>query len=174
MAGCAEINSRSLIFEVSLFCFFFFVPQGADLAQLCTEAALSCIRERMDLIDLEDDTIDAQVLNSMAVTQEHFSSALQSCNPSSLRETVVEVPNIKWEDIGGLEEVKRNLQEMILYPIDHPEKFEKFGMSPSRGVLFYGPPGRNLYTLAIVGCLFLRSVAARRSFLLRRRRPFDI
>ncbi|XP_026193152.1 cell division control protein 48 homolog E [Cyclospora cayetanensis] len=100
---------------------------GADLAQLCTEAALSCIREKMDLIDLEDDTIDAQVLNSMAVTQEHFSSALQSCNPSSLRETVVEVPNVKWDDIGGLEEVKRNLQEMILYPIDHPEKFEKFG-----------------------------------------------
>lgn len=114
---------------------------GADLAQLCTEAALSCIREKMDLIDLEDDTIDAQVLSSMAVTQEHFSSALQSCNPSSLRETVVEVPNVKWDDIGGLEEVKRNLQEMILYPIDHPEKFEKFGMNPSRGVLFYGPPG---------------------------------
>merc|ERR1719277_554114 len=52
-----------------------------------------------------------------------------------------EVPNIKWDDIGGLEETKRQLQEMILYPIDHPEKFEKFGMSPSKGVLFYGPPG---------------------------------
>merc|ERR1712039_128301 len=52
-----------------------------------------------------------------------------------------EVPNIKWDDIGGLEETKRNLQEMILYPLDHPEKFEKFGMQPSRGVLFYGPPG---------------------------------
>jgi transitional endoplasmic reticulum ATPase len=64
-----------------------------------------------------------------------------SCNPSSLRETVVEVPNIKWDDIGGLEDTKRSLQEMILYPIDHPEKFEKFGMTPSRGVLFYGPPG---------------------------------
>jgi len=54
---------------------------------------------------------------------------------------VVEVPNVKWDDIGGLEDVKKNLQEMILYPIEHPEKFEKFGMSPSRGVLFYGPPG---------------------------------
>merc|ERR1711981_126280 len=63
------------------------------------------------------------------------------CNPSSLRETVVEVPNIKWDDIGGLEDTKRSLQETILYPIDHPEKFEKFGMQPSRGVLFYGPPG---------------------------------
>merc|ERR1712232_1284500 len=79
--------------------------------------------------------------DSMAVTQEHFTAAMGQCNPSSLRETVVEVPNIKWDDIGGLEDTKRNLQEMILYPIDHPEKFEKFGMQPSRGVLFYGPPG---------------------------------
>merc|ERR1719512_345607 len=114
---------------------------GADLAQLCTEAALTCIREKMDLIDLDEETIDAEVLDSMAVSQEHFTSAMGSCNPSSLRETVVEVPNVKWDDIGGLEETKRSLQEMILYPIDHPEKFEKFGMQPSRGVLFYGPPG---------------------------------
>merc|ERR1712194_712512 len=98
---------------------------GADLAQLCTEAALTCIREKMDLIDLEEETIDAEILDSMAVTQEHFTSAMGNCNPSSLRETVVEVPNVKWDDIGGLEETKRSLQEMILYPIDHPEKFEK-------------------------------------------------
>jgi len=114
---------------------------GADLAQLCTEAALTCIREKMDLIDLEEETIDAEVLDSMAVTQDHFTSAMGQCNPSSLRETVVEVPNIKWDSIGGLEQTKRELQEMILYPIEHPEKFEKFGMQPSRGVLFYGPPG---------------------------------
>merc|ERR1719213_461338 len=114
---------------------------GADLAQLCTEAALTCIREKMDLIDLEEETIDAEILDAMAVNQEHFNQGLGSCNPSSLRETVVEVPNVKWDDIGGLEETKRNLQEMILYPIEHPEKFEKFGMTPSRGVLFYGPPG---------------------------------
>jgi len=101
----------------------------------------TCIREKMDLIDLEEETIDAEILDSMCVTQEHFTSAMGQCNPSSLRETVVEVPNIKWDDIGGLEDTKRNLQEMILYPIDHPEKFEKFGMTPSRGVLFYGPPG---------------------------------
>ena len=62
-------------------------------------------------------------------------------NPSSLRETVVEVPNVQWEDVGGLEDVKKSLQEMILYPLDHPDKFLKFGMNPSRGVLFYGPPG---------------------------------
>lgn len=114
---------------------------GADLAALCTEAALQCIREKMDVIDLEDENIDAEVLNSMAVTQDHFKTALGMSNPSALRETVVEVPNVTWEDVGGLEGVKRELQELIQYPVEHPEKFEKFGMSPSKGVLFYGPPG---------------------------------
>jgi transitional endoplasmic reticulum ATPase len=114
---------------------------GADLAQLCSEAALQCIREKMHLIDIDSDVIDTKVLESMCVTQDHFKHALANTNPSSLRETVVEVPDVKWEDIGGLEDVKRNLQEMILYPIEHPEKFYKFGMEPSKGVLFYGPPG---------------------------------
>ncbi len=114
---------------------------GADLAQLCTEAGLQCIREKMDIIDIEDEKIDAAVLDSMAVTNEHFVHALKQTNPSSLRETIVEVPNVSWEDIGGLEEVKKELQEMILYPLEHPDKYLKFGMNPSRGVLFYGPPG---------------------------------
>ncbi|PQM36977.1 hypothetical protein Pyn_05237 [Prunus yedoensis var. nudiflora] len=114
---------------------------GADLAALCTEAALQCIREKMDVIDLEDEEIDAEILNSMAVTNEHLQTALGSSNPSALRETVVEVPNVSWKDIGGLENVKRELQETVQYPVEHPEKFEKFGMSPSKGVLFYGPPG---------------------------------
>lgn len=117
---------------------------GADLAALCTEAALQCIREKMDIIDLEDETIDAEILNSMAVTNDHFKTALGTSNPSALRETVsffrntintftflltfglfmfggtkflfclqvVEVPNVSWEDIGGLENVKRELQEV--------------------------------------------------------------
>lgn len=114
---------------------------GSDLAALCSEAALQQIRERMDLIDLEDDTIEAEVLDLLAVTHENFRFALGTGNPSALRETVVEVPNVSWDDIGGLEEVKRELQEMVQYPVEHPEKFLKFGMSPSKGVLFYGPPG---------------------------------
>ncbi|RYG67222.1 AAA family ATPase, partial [archaeon] len=114
---------------------------GADMAALCTEAAMQCIREKMDLIDIEEETIDAEILASMAVRQEHFKFALGVSNPSSLRETVVEVPNITWNDIGGLVDVKNELRELVQYPIEHPEKFEKFGMSPSRGVLFYGPPG---------------------------------
>merc|ERR1711968_118535 len=114
---------------------------GADCAALCTEAALQCIREKMDVIDLEDDTIDAEVLDALAVTDGHFKMALGNTNPSALRETVVEVPNVSWDDIGGLEPVKQELQETVQYPVLYPEQFEKFGMAPSRGVLFYGPPG---------------------------------
>jgi len=114
---------------------------GADLAQLCAEAAMQCIREKLELVDLEEETIPAEVLDSMAVTQEHFRAAMHSGNPSALRETVVEVPDVTWADVGGLEDVKRELREMVQYPVEHPEKFRKFGMDPPRGVLFYGPPG---------------------------------
>ena len=114
---------------------------GSDIAALCTEAALQCIREKMDIIDIEDDTIDAEILDAMAVTQEHFRFAMGTTNPSSIRETVVEVPDITWDDIGGLEQTKKELQELITYPVEHPDKFKKFGTKPSRGVLFYGPPG---------------------------------
>lgn len=114
---------------------------GADLAQLCTEAAMQCIREKMSVIDWEDDTIDAEVMNSMCVTQEHFREAMSKTNPSALRETQVETPNVSWEDVGGLLDVKRELQELVQYPVEYPWKFEKYGMSPPKGVLFYGPPG---------------------------------
>ncbi|KAK8814242.1 hypothetical protein WA158_008104 [Blastocystis sp. Blastoise] len=114
---------------------------GSDMAALCTEAAMQCIREKMDLIDIDDDTIDAEILASLSVNMNHFKYALTKANPSSLRETIVEVPKVTWEDIGGLEEVKKELREMVQYPIEYPEKYEHFGMPPSRGVLFYGPPG---------------------------------
>jgi len=105
---------------------------GSDLAALCSEAALQCIREKMDVIDIDDDTIDAEVLESLAVTNDHFKYAQGTTNPSSLRETVVEIPNVTWDDIGGLEETKKDLQEMILYPIEHPEKFAKIGRASCR------------------------------------------
>lgn len=114
---------------------------GADLASLCSEAALQHIRGKMDLIDLEEDEIDAEVLNSLAVTMNDFRFAMSKNTPSALRETTVEIPNVSWEDVGGLESVKQELQEMVQYPVQHPEMFLKFGMNPSRGVLFYGPPG---------------------------------
>jgi len=95
----------------------------------------------MDVIDLEDDEIDAEVLDTMAVSMENFRYAMQTSNPSALRETCVETPDVTWDDIGGLEAVKRELQETIQYPIEHPDKYKFFGMEPSKGVLFYGPPG---------------------------------
>jgi len=106
------------------------------------------IREKMDLIDLDEDTIDAEVLDSLGVTMENFRFALGTSNPSALRETVVEVPTVKWDDVGGLEKVKQELQETVQYPVEHPEKFLKYGMSPSKGVLFYGPPGTGKTMLA--------------------------
>ncbi|KAF1815058.1 AAA ATPase [Eremomyces bilateralis CBS 781.70] len=122
---------------------------GSDLASLCSEAAMQQIREKMDLIDLDEDTIDAEVLDSLGVTMDNFRFALGASNPSALREVaVVETPNVRWDDIGGLEEVKRELIESVQYPVDHPEKFLKFGLSPSRGVLFYGPPGTGKTLLA--------------------------
>lgn len=114
---------------------------GADLAALCSEAAMQQIRQKMDLIDLEAEKIDAEILNQLAVTMDDFQFALGKNSPSALRETVVETPNVTWEDIGGLSNVKRELQELVQYPVEHPEMFLKFGMQPSRGVLFYGPPG---------------------------------
>jgi transitional endoplasmic reticulum ATPase len=121
---------------------------GSDVASLCSEAAMQQIREKMDLIDLDEDTIDAEVLDSLGVTMDNFRFALGTSNPSALRETVVEVPTVTWDDIGGLEKVKQELQETVQYPVEHPEKFLKYGMSPSKGVLFYGPPGTGKTLLA--------------------------
>jgi len=114
---------------------------GADIAQLCSEAALGCIREQMDIIDIDDETIDAEILAAMSVSQEHFTQALNCVNPSVLRSTVVAVPNVQWDDIGGLMDVKKQLIEMVQWPFEHPEIFLKYGQKPSRGVLFFGPPG---------------------------------
>jgi len=106
------------------------------------------IREKMDMIDLDEDTIDAEVLDSLGVTMDNFRFALGVSNPSALRETVVEIPQVSWDDIGGLEKVKQELQETVQYPVEHPDKFLKYGMQPSKGVLFYGPPGTGKTMLA--------------------------
>ena len=82
--------------------------------------------------------ISSKSMRRFNVLNDNSRFALGQSNPSALRETVVEVPNISWTDIGGLESVKRELQELVQYPVEHPEKFLKFGMTPSKGVLFYG------------------------------------
>lgn len=114
---------------------------GADLQQLCMEAALECIRGKMGLIDFDKDRVDKKILDSILVMQSHFDHALGIVAPSSLRESQVEVPDVHWDDVGGLEDVKRELHETVQYPVEHAEKYIKFGMSPSKGVLFYGPSG---------------------------------
>ncbi|KAI9440662.1 P-loop containing nucleoside triphosphate hydrolase protein [Lactarius indigo] len=101
---------------------------GSDIASLCSEAAMQQIREKMDLIDLDEDTIDAEVLDSLGVTMDNFRFALGASNPSALRET------LSWDDIGGLDKVKQELQETVQYPVEHPDKFLKYGMQPSKGV----------------------------------------
>lgn len=121
---------------------------GADLASLCSEAAMQQIREKMDLIDLDEDTIDAEVLNSLGVTMENFKFALGNSNPSALRETVVENVNVTWDDIGGLDAIKAELKETVEYPVLHPDQYTKFGLAPSKGVLFFGPPGTGKTLLA--------------------------
>merc|ERR1711957_119185 len=114
---------------------------GADMQQLCMEAALECIREKMALIDFDKDKVDKAILDSIVVDAKHFDHAMGVVHPSSLRENQVEVPDVHWNDVGGLEDVKRELHETVQYPVEHAEKYIKFGMNPSKGVLFYGPPG---------------------------------
>lgn len=121
---------------------------GADIASLCSEAAMQQIREKMDLIDLDEDEIDAEILDSLGVTMDNFRFALGNSNPSALRETVVESVNVTWNDIGGLDEIKEELKETVEYPVLHPDQYTKFGLSPSKGVLFYGPPGTGKTLLA--------------------------
>lgn len=115
---------------------------GADLSQLSLEAGIQCIRSNVKNFDVDsEEPIPEEALDSLVVNNDHFMHALSVCDPSSMRDSKVEVPDISWQDIGGLEETKRELQEMVRYPIEHRGLFEKFGMQASRGVLFYGPPG---------------------------------
>jgi transitional endoplasmic reticulum ATPase len=103
---------------------------GADLQQLCMEAALECIRGKMGLIDFDKDSVDKKILDSIVVEGKHFDYAMSIVHPSSLRESYVEVPDVHWEDVGGLEDVKRELHETVQYPVEHADKYIKFGMSP--------------------------------------------
>ena len=114
---------------------------GADIQQLCMEAALECIRSKMGMIDFDKDSVDKKILDSIIVEGKHFDYAMGIVSPSSLRENQVEIPDVRWDDVGGLEDVKRELHETVQYPVEHADKYVKFGMSPSKGVLFYGPSG---------------------------------
>jgi len=113
---------------------------GADLAALAREAAMNALRRHLPEIDLEK-PIPTELLEKMEVKMGDFKEALKGIEPSALREVLVEIPSITWEDIGGLSEVKQMLSETIEWPLKNPESFTRLGIRPPRGILLYGPPG---------------------------------
>lgn len=114
---------------------------GADIAALCREAAMKSIRRILPKIDFSEEKISPEILNSLEVTMRDFVEAYREITPSALREVEIETPTVTWDDIGGLEDVKQKLIEAIEWPLKYPEKFEKMGIKPPKGILLYGPPG---------------------------------
>jgi len=122
---------------------------GADLEALCKEAAMIVIRDSLpDLKFKKDEPITKEILEKLIVKHNDFKNALRVVRPSALREVLVEKPNIKWEDIGGLDEVKQNLIEAVEWPLKNPKAFKNLGIRPPRGILMYGPPGTGKTLLA--------------------------
>ncbi|WP_404813128.1 CDC48 family AAA ATPase [Infirmifilum lucidum] len=121
---------------------------GADLAALCREAAMKALRRVLPRIDLEKEEIPLEVLETIEVEMEDFLNAYREITPSALREIEVEVPSVRWDDIGGLEDVKQQLREAVEWPLKYPESFGRLGIDPPKGILLYGPPGTGKTLLA--------------------------
>ncbi|MEX2701600.1 MAG: CDC48 family AAA ATPase, partial [Candidatus Baldrarchaeota archaeon] len=121
---------------------------GADLAALCREAAMKALRRYLPEIDLDEEVIPPHVLEKIKITMKDFLDALKEIQPSAIREVLVEVPNVHWDDVGGLEEVKRELKEAVEWPLKHPKVFKRMGVDPPKGILLYGPPGTGKTLLA--------------------------
>ena len=114
---------------------------GADLEALCKEAAMRSLRRILPEINLDAPKIPAEVLNKIKITKADFEEALREIQPSAMREVLVQRPNIRWEDIGGLEQVKEELAEAIEWPLKHGDLFTEADVKPPKGLLLYGPPG---------------------------------
>ncbi len=114
---------------------------GADIAALTREAAMTTLRKILPEINLEESKISEDLLKKLRVTDDDFESALQIIEPSAMREVLMEIPDVKWNNIGGLSEVKRKLKEAIEWPLKYPDLFTKIGIRPPTGLLLYGPPG---------------------------------
>lgn len=114
---------------------------GADLAALAREAGIRSLRRVLPELDLDVECISAEILNKIEVVNEDFLDALRELEPSAMREVFIESPNVKWEEIGGLENVKQELREAIEWPMIYPELFKHMAANPPKGILLYGPPG---------------------------------
>ncbi|AFU57477.1 AAA family ATPase, CDC48 subfamily [Candidatus Nitrososphaera gargensis Ga9.2] len=114
---------------------------GADLEALSKEAAMRSLRRILPEINLEEARIPAEILNKIKVTRQDFEEALRDVQPSAMREVLVQKPNVKWEDIGGLGQVKEELAEAIEWPLKHADLFTEADVRPPKGILLYGPPG---------------------------------
>lgn len=114
---------------------------GADLQALCREAAMKALRRFLPDIDFADKVITPELLDALEVTHEDIQSAMKEIQPSAIREVFTEIPNIRWSDIGGLDEQVRELKEAIEWPLKFKESFTRMGIQPPRGVLLFGPPG---------------------------------
>ncbi|MFW9907925.1 MAG: CDC48 family AAA ATPase [Candidatus Thorarchaeota archaeon] len=114
---------------------------GADLHALCKEAAMKALRRYLPQINLEEEEIPQDVLDQLEVNSEDFVGALREVQPSAIREVFIEIPNVTWDEVGGLEDEKRNLREVVEWPLKRPETFKRIGINPPKGVLIWGPPG---------------------------------
>ncbi|HBI23325.1 MAG TPA: AAA family ATPase, partial [Nitrospiraceae bacterium] len=121
---------------------------GADLEALAREAAMSSLRKIMPIIDFEMADIPYETLVNLEVTMDNFSEAMKDIEPSAIREVFVEVPDVKWEDVGGLENIKEELKEAIEWPLKYPELFKKARTNPTKGILLHGAPGTGKTLLA--------------------------
>ncbi|WP_440952387.1 CDC48 family AAA ATPase [Methanococcoides sp. FTZ1] len=121
---------------------------GADIAALCREAAMSSLRRVLPKINLEDEHIPEDILEKLSVTAEDFKLAQKDVEPSAMREIMIETPNVGWDDVGGLEDVKELLKEAVEWPLKNPESFHRIGVEAPKGVLLYGPPGTGKTMLA--------------------------
>ncbi|UCE13280.1 MAG: CDC48 family AAA ATPase [Candidatus Heimdallarchaeota archaeon] len=121
---------------------------GADLEQLAKEAAMHSLRKIIPKLNLEEDTIPAEILSELEVSQNDFNEALLGIQPSALREVFVEVPNIGWEDVGGLNAEKAEIRQSIETPLKHPKFFAHMGAKQPKGILLFGPPGTGKTLLA--------------------------
>ena len=114
---------------------------GADISAVCREAAMSSLRRYLPQINLESEIIDPELLEQISVTQGDFENAMKEVLPSGIREVFVEIPNVTWDQIGGLEDLKQKLIESVDWPLSHPNIFIRMGITPPKGILLYGPPG---------------------------------